>query len=98
MWQRPDMKHNWQYLAKKKVLYHQDNTRVHTCVVAIQNILRITHPDIFSIFNIIEMARRRFGTNEEVSPQTDATLGSGQRVREMLDEASGRTLRLEINE
>lgn len=82
-------------MAKKKVLYHQDNTRVHTCVVAIQNILRIKHPDNFSIFNIIEMARRRFGTNEEVSPQTD---GSGQRVRDMLDEASGRTLRLEINE
>ena len=77
----------FRHLAKKKVLFHQDNARVHTCVVAMTKIheLRfelLPHPphspdlapcDYFMFPNLKKwLGGKRFSSNEEIIDATNA--------------------------
>jgi len=82
-----DLKQKRPHLAKKKVLFHQDNARVHTCVVAMGKIHKLgyellLHPayspdlapcDYFLFPNLKKwLGGKRFGSNEEVITETNA--------------------------
>ena len=74
-------------MAKKKVLFHQDNARVHTCAVAMAKIHELgykllPHPpyspdlapsDYFLFPNLKKwLGGKRFDSNDEVISQTKA--------------------------
>ena len=71
-------------LKMKKILFHQDNTRVHTCAVSMAKIMELKFellqhlPDLaFSDFFLFPNLKKwlggqRFKSNEEVIVQTDA--------------------------
>lgn len=82
-----DLKQKRPHLAKKKVLFHQDNARVHTCVVTMAKIHELgyellPHPayspdlapcDYFLFPNLKKwLGGKRFGSNEEVITETNA--------------------------
>ncbi|GBP09164.1 Histone-lysine N-methyltransferase SETMAR [Eumeta japonica] len=82
-----DLKQKQPHLAKKKVLFHQDNARVHTCLVTIAKIheLRyelLPHPayspdldpcDYYLFLNLKKwLGGKRFESNEEVITETNA--------------------------
>ena len=63
-----DLKKKRPHLAKKKVLFHQDNARVHTCVVSIRRILRIQPRVTISCFRTLRngLAERDFTYFEDL--------------------------------
>jgi histone-lysine N-methyltransferase SETMAR len=82
-----DLKKNRPHLAKKKVLFHQDNARVHTCAVAMAKIHKLgyellSHPpyspdlapsDYFLFPNLKKwLGGKRFDSNDDVISQTKA--------------------------
>ena len=82
-----NLKQKRPHWAKKKVLFHQDNARVHTCVVTMPKIHKLgyellPHPayspdlapcDYFLFPNLKKwLGGRRFGSNEEVITETNA--------------------------
>ncbi|GBP28527.1 Histone-lysine N-methyltransferase SETMAR [Eumeta japonica] len=82
-----DLKQKRPHLAKKKVLFHQDNARVHTCLVTMAKIheLRyelLPHPayspdlapcDYYLFPNLKKwLGGKRFESNEEVITETNA--------------------------
>lgn len=81
-----DLKQKRPHLAKKKVLFHQDNARVHTCVVSMAKFHKLgyellPHPayspdlapcDYFLFPNMKKwLGGKRFGSNEEVITETN---------------------------
>ncbi|XP_011251320.1 histone-lysine N-methyltransferase SETMAR-like [Camponotus floridanus] len=70
------------HLAKKKVLFHQDNARAHTCVIAMAKFHELGYellphppysPDYFLFPNLKKwLGGKRFGSNDEVIAQTNA--------------------------
>ena len=79
-----DLKTKRPHLAKKKVLFHQDNARVHTCVVSMSKFheLRyelLSHPayspdpsDYFLFLNLKKwLGGKRFHSNNEIISQTN---------------------------
>lgn len=75
------------HLAKKKVLFHQNNARVHTCVLAMTKIHELgyellPHPpyspdlapcDYFLFPNLKKwLGGKKFGSNEEIISSTNA--------------------------
>lgn len=81
-----DLKQKRPHLAKKKVLFHQDNARVHTCLVSMAKIHELgyellPHPayspdlapcDYFLFPNLKKwLGGKRFGSNEEVISETN---------------------------
>lgn len=81
-----DLKNKRPHLAKKKVLLHQDNARVHTCVVSMAKIHKLgyellPHPayspdlapcDYFLFPNLKKwLGGKRFRSNEEVIAETN---------------------------
>ncbi|XP_025161796.1 histone-lysine N-methyltransferase SETMAR-like [Harpegnathos saltator] len=82
-----DFKQKRPHLAKKKVLFHQDNARVHTCVVTMAKIHKLGYklllhaaysPDLapcdYFLFPNLKkwLGGKRFGSNEEVITETNA--------------------------
>ncbi|GBP26227.1 Histone-lysine N-methyltransferase SETMAR [Eumeta japonica] len=90
-----DLKQKRPHLAKKKVLFHQDNARVHTCLVTMAKIheLRyelLPHPayspdlapcDYYLFPNLKKwLGGKRFESNEEVNTETNAYFESLEKI------------------
>ena len=75
------------HIKKKKILFHKDNARVHTCAVSMAKIMELkfellqyppfsrdlVSSDFFLFSNLKKcLGRQRFTSNEEVIAQTDA--------------------------
>lgn len=76
-----DLKQKQPYLANKKVLFHQDNSRVKTCLVLIAKIHKLGYElqpnsayylDYFLFTNLKKwLSSERFGLNEKVITTTN---------------------------
>ena len=78
---KEEIKKKRPHLKNKKILFQQDNARVHTCVVSMAKIIEFLHPayspdltpsDFFKFPNLKKwLGRQRFTSNEEFIAQTD---------------------------
>ncbi|GBP03932.1 Histone-lysine N-methyltransferase SETMAR [Eumeta japonica] len=90
-----DLKQKRPHLAKKKVLFHQDNARVHTCLVTMAKIHELRYellphpaysPDLAScdyyLFSNLKkwLGGKRFESNEEVITETNAYFESLEKI------------------
>ena len=81
-----DLKKKRPYLAKKKVIFHQDNARVHTCVVSMATFRELRYellsqppysPDLapsdYFLFPNLKkwLGGKRFYSNDEIVTQTN---------------------------
>ncbi|QQP31674.1 Putative mariner transposase [Caligus rogercresseyi] len=73
-----DLKKKRPHLAKKKVLFHQDNARVNTCVVSMAKFYELRfellpHPPDYFLFPNLKkwLAGKRFYSNNEIISQTN---------------------------